>query len=92
MLRPDVCWETRHRVEARAPCRQDRWPQRAEGPLCSHCHLQPLSFVWQFPQNLLTDGNGLKLQAGRKKHQLTQKPLQADPTAAGLLRPSCSLV
>ena len=32
MLRPDVCWEQHHWVKARAPRRQDRWPERAKGP------------------------------------------------------------
>lgn len=49
--------------------------------------MQLLPFVWRFPQNPLTSGNG-KVQTSKLdgiKLQLTPKVLEADPRAAGLL-------
>lgn len=43
MLRHDVCWEQCHQVKARAPFRQDRWPDWAKGPLCTFITCKLLS-------------------------------------------------
>lgn len=53
-----------------------------------------LSFLLQFPQNLLTYKNGIGQTSKLEgiKYQLTQKALEANPTAAWLLRFSCFLV
>ena len=55
------------------------------------CLRQPLPFVWQFPQNALTYGNGIDQTSKLEgiKHQLTLQAFAADPTAAGVLRLSC---
>lgn len=81
-----------------APHRQDRRPERAEGPLCSHCHLQPavpcspylLSGSLFRMCSLVETDKTAKLR--HIKHHIAQKVSEADPTAAsGLLRLSCSL-
>lgn len=56
--------------------------------------LELLPFVWHFPRNPLTSGNG-KVQTSKLegiKLQLTPKVYGVDPIAAGLLRLLCFLV
>lgn len=43
-LRPDVCWEQQHCIEAE-PDRQDRWPGRTKGPSSSYGENSDFSWI-----------------------------------------------